>query len=171
MRYIRISLLLLTLNVLSLAGHSGGESNGSKRINALISVPSLVVYVDHGDATVTENPSSEVRAIVKLGAQSIPLLIAHLDDPRPTSAKFKGNSVPVGHVCLDILSNTVVASGILVKDCADCGLGACVNDRYYFRPDAFSRRGGRVKVAQVKANWQRAYQRGRLKFQYPAWWN
>jgi hypothetical protein len=176
MRCLGIILAVLALGALPLVSQAGGKSGGSKRIDALASAPALVVYSEDGaaDATVMENPSPEVRAIVNLGAQSVPLLIAHLDDPHPTSAKFKGNLVPVGHVCLDILTNIVSAPGILTKGCADDGLGACIAGGYYFRPDAFAHRGsgfvaGR-EVERVKANWRRAYRRGSVKFKYPAWW-
>lgn len=175
MRCLTIILVALMLSI-PLAGQTKARSDGSERIDALTTAPSLVVYSEDGaaDATVTENPSREVRAIVNLRSSAIPLLIAHLNDTRPTSAKFKGNPVPVGHVCLDILTNIVSAPEILIKDCADDGLGACVGGGYYFRPDAFTRKGsgfvaGR-EVARVKANWQRAYRRGGVKFRYPAWW-
>ena len=175
MRCLTTILVALLLSI-PLAGQTRARSDGSERIDGLTTAPSLVVYSEDGaaDATVTENPPREVRAIVNLGSRAIPLLIAHLDDARPTSAKFNGSSVPVGHVCLDILTNIVSAPGILIKDCADDGLGACVDGRYYFRPDAFTRRGGSFvasrEVARVKANWQRAYRRGGVKFRYPAWW-
>ena len=176
MRNLTKLLAALLLSVIPLAGQNGRRPNDSRRIDALTLAPKLVVYGDDGaaDATVTENPPPEVRAIVTLRSRSIPLLIAHLDDARPTSAKFNGNPVPVGHVCLDILTNIVSAPGILIKDCADDGLGGCVDGRYYFRPDAFLRKGGGFVVsrgvARAKANWLRAYRRGDLKFKYPSWW-
>ena len=176
MRYLVTTLAVLAFSTLPLTGQTGGKAAGSQRIDALTSAPSLVTYSEDGaaDATVTENPPPEVRAIVELGAQSVPLLIAHLDDARPTSAKFNGSPVPVGHVCLDILTNVISAPGILIKDCADDGLGACIAGGYYFRPDAFARRGSGFmaghQVSRVKANWQRAYRRGGVKFKYPAWW-
>jgi hypothetical protein len=157
-----------------------------KRIDALVSARSLVTYSDDGaaDATVmdvganakglVENPIPEVRAIVKLGAEAIPLLIKHLNDTRLTSAKFRGRSVPVGHVCLDILTNIVDAPKVLVKDCPDDGLGACVKSGYYFRPDAYSIKKNKFlaqpEIFRVKSNWQRTYQSGEIKFQYPKWW-
>jgi hypothetical protein len=151
-----------------------------KYIDALFAAPRLVTYSHDGaaDNTVTAagEPIPEVRAIVNLGRRAIPLLIAHLDDTRPTSARFGRDnlSVPVGHVCLDILTNIIRARRILVEDCADDGLGACVRDGYYFRPDAYARRGGglvaRPEVSRVKRNWQRAYRRGYIRFRYPEWW-
>ena len=176
MRHLTTILAVLALSAFPSTGQTGGRPSGSKRIDALTSAPSLVVYSEDGaaDATVTENPPPEVRAIAHLRSRSIPLLIAHLDDARPTSAKFNGHLVPVGPVCLDILTNIVSAPGILKKDCADDGLGACVDGRYYFRPDAFAREGGGFTagrdVARVKANWRRAYRRGGVRFKYPAWW-
>ncbi|MDQ3816698.1 MAG: hypothetical protein M3362_03275 [Acidobacteriota bacterium] len=172
MRYLIVVLAVLALGTLTLAGQAGS----SQRINALTSAASLVVYSEDGaaDASVTENPPAQVRAIVNLRSRPIPLLIAHLDDARPTSAKLNGKALPVDYVCLDILTNIISAPGILIKDCADGGLGACVDDRYYFRPDAFARKGdgfvASCEVARVKANWQRAYRRGGVKFKYPTWW-
>src|SRR5205085_1769406 len=102
------------------------------------------------------------------------LLIAHLDDTRLTSAAFGRDDpqrVPVGHICLDILTNIIRAPRILVIDCADDGLGACIREGYYFRPDAYSHRGNRIvarsDVYRVKRNWQRAYRRGHIKYQHP----
>jgi hypothetical protein len=69
----------------------GQGSNRSRYIDALANAPKLVTYSDDGaaDATVTEvgsnamgiveNPIQSVRDIVNLGADAIPLLIAHLD--------------------------------------------------------------------------------------------
>lgn len=154
------------------------QAKGNQYIDALVSAPSLVAYSGDGaaDATVTENPAPAVRAIVNLGAKAIPLLIAHLDDTRLTSATFRRNDVrvPVGHVCLDILTHIIKAPRILIADCADDGLGACIREGYYFRPDAFSHNGSRLilrpAVSRVKRNWQRAYRRGYIKYQYPEWW-
>src|SRR2546423_5108697 len=123
MRYFITILTALTFCSIPLNGQTKNKSTGSKRIDALTSTSSLVTYSDDAaaDATITEHPSPEVRAIVKLRSRAIPLLIAHLDDARPTAAKFKENSVPVGYVCLDILTHIVDAPRILIKDCADDG--------------------------------------------------
>ncbi len=126
---------------------------------------------------IVENPIQSVRDIVNLGADAIPLLIAHLDDTRPTSAIFDTNRpkpVPVGHVCLDILTHIVQGPGILIEDCADDGLGACIKRGYYFRPDAYTRAERRYvahsDVQQVKLRWHQAYMKGRVRFRYPPWW-
>src|SRR2546427_9291536 len=126
---------------------------------------------------IVENPIQSVRDIVSLGAGAIPLLIAHLDDTRPTSAIFDTNiskPVPVGYVCLDILTHIVRARGILIEDCADDGLGACIKRGYYFRPDAYTRAERRYvahsDVQEVKLRWRRAYMKGRVRFQYPHSW-
>ena len=167
----------------------GQGSNRSRYIDALANAQKLVTYSDDGaaDATVTEvgsnamgiveNPIQSVRDIINLGAGAIPLLIAHLDDTRPTSAIFDTNRpkpVPVGYVCLDILTHIVRARGILIDDCADDGLGACIKDGYYFRPDAYTSEGkryvARSDVRNVKLKWRRASLRGLIKFRYPAWW-
>ena len=157
-------------------------------VDALVSTQRLVAYSEDGaaDATVVnvgannsgvvEKPIPEVRAIVMLGAKAVPILIAHLDDTRLTNATFGRNNVrvPVGHVCLDILMHIIKAPGILNEDCADDGLGACLREGYYFRPDAYARNGRRIiarpEVFRVKRRWQRAYRRGHIKYQYPERW-
>ena len=173
------SLVALAVIFLICLMAQSGQAKGNRYIDALVSAPSLVVYSDDGaaDVTVIENPVPAVRAIVNLGAKAIPLLIAHLDDTRLTSATFGRSNpqrVPVGHVCLDILTNIIKAAKILVENCADDGLGACVREGYYFRPDAYSHRGSRFvarsEVFRVKRNWGRAYRRGNIKYQYPEWW-
>jgi hypothetical protein len=126
---------------------------------------------------IVENPIQSVRNIVNLGAGAIPLLIAHLDDTRPTSAIFGTNRpkpVLVGYVCLDMLTHIVRARGLLIEDCADDGLGACIKDGYYFRPDAYIRDGkryvARSDVRNVKLKWRQAFLKGLVKFRNPAWW-
>jgi hypothetical protein len=89
-----------------------GLAQSNRFIDALITAPSLVAYTDDGaaDATVTnvganaagvvDHPIPQIRDLLKLGASAIPLLIAHLDDTRLTSATFGTDKVhvPVGHV-------------------------------------------------------------------------
>jgi hypothetical protein len=109
------------------------------------------------------------------------MLIEHLDDMRSTSATFFSDKhkgivqVPLGYVCLDLLTNITKATPrIFVEPCADDGLGACVNERFYFWPDSFIRRGGkyfaRPEIRRVKTKWERAYRRGFAKYRYPEWW-
>jgi len=186
--FITIAVVFLTC----LSVHA--QAKGNRYIDALASAPSLVVYSEDGaaDATVTnvgannsgavENPIPEVRSIINLGARAIPLLIAHLNDTRLTSATFNGGftrgkpiRVPVGYVCLDILTHIIGDNPhIFVRNCGDDGLGACVNSEYYFRPDEYYPAGhdyiAREGVHVAKVNWLRAYRKGLIKFQYPAWW-
>jgi hypothetical protein len=172
-----LTAILITFAICSapLLGQTRIKQSVSNPVDALTSAPSLVAYSSDGaaDATVTDDPRPEVKAIVNLGTAAIPLLISHLDDPRPTSATFNGKPVGLGHICLDILTNIVDAPLIVAEDCADDGLGACVDTQYYFRPDAFTRNGRVIatspEVALVKARWQRAYRRGKVKFRYPDW--
>ena len=149
------------------------------------------VYVEDGaaDGTVmqigrygqVEKPHPAVASIVALGAKSIPLLIDCLDDVRLTSATFKGGftrekllRVPVGYVCLDILTNVIESNSVFIKNCADDGLGACINGKYYFRPDDYYPTGEdytpRLAVSVAKANWSKAYKDKRIRFQFPSWW-
>jgi hypothetical protein len=182
--------LLASLGFSQIIADAGAKpASRSRYIDTLVSAPKLVTYSNDGaaDATVTEvgsnamgiveNPIPSVRDIVNLGANAIPLLIAHLDDTRPTSAIFDTNrprTVPIGYVCLDILTHIIQARGILIEDCADDGLGACIRPGYYFRPDAYTRQGKRYvahsDVRHVKLKWRQAYLKGLARFQYPHWW-
>ena len=180
-----VTILSLAAAFVLLPGNLPAQSNrlrnNTKYIDALISEPALVTYGDDGagDATVmnigtndmgiVERPLPAVRDLVKLGPTAIPLLIAHLDDTRLTSAKFfyyrRGKErtlpVPVGHVCLDILTSIIKAPRIFTAECGDDRLGACFEVGYYFRPDAYVSNGDRVValaiVYRAKSNWQRAY--------------
>lgn len=166
-----IALSLAAMQTMTLKAH--GRSANSRYIDALISASNLnVTYSGDGaaDASVTESPVPEVRQIINLKAAAILLLISHLDDRRLTAATYVEQSgerkrVPVGHICLDILTMIVKARSILVKDCADDGLGACVKAGYYFPPYGRSR----IAMRKVKFKWQRAYRAGRIRFAYPAW--
>ena len=189
-----LSLIVLVLLAENLSAQSNSSGNNAKYIDALVSAPTLVTYSDDGSADMTvmnvgtnemgfvERPLPAVRDLVRLGPGAIPLLIAHLDDARLTSAKFfyhpggkeRTLAVPVGHVCLDILASIAKAPGIFTSECGDDGLGACFESGYYFRPDAYVVNGDRVValpiVYRAKLKWQRAYRRGYIKYQYPEWW-
>lgn len=166
-----------------------GHSNDPQSyIDALACSSDLqVVYGDDGaaDATVMEakeTTAPEVRSIVELGSQAIPLLIRHLDDRRLTSATFhtyegrtqKIIQVPVGHICLDILTHITNAPKIFADECGDDGLGACIDSKFYFRPDDYHLEGENLKWNAIahtaKINWQNAYKKGWVKFSYPTWW-
>jgi pimeloyl-ACP methyl ester carboxylesterase len=182
-------LMLISFVILlvpSLGVHADHDSREAL-IEALVKAPFKTVYHDDGaaDATVTavatpddtrQDAPAQVRAVLDLGPSCIPLLIAHLDDQRLTSATFDGGrfarapiQVPLGHVCLDILLNATVGQAVHVVDCADDGLGACVRAGYYFRPDALSRPQGVETMRRVKTRWQRAYRAKRVRFEYPTW--
>lgn len=147
----------------------------------------LKLYLIDSDGT-TNAPVKEVADIVALREKAIPLLIEHLDDNRPSSATFNGGylpdsvqtvKVPVGHVCLDILLNIVDSSFYYDKNCQiETRLEGCVKDGFYFRPDDYWILGEfgsnyfveRPIVRIVKANWQKAYQQGRLKYNFKVTW-
>jgi hypothetical protein len=146
-----------------------------------------VIYIADGagDGTVlNEKPSAAVKNIVKLRGAAIPVLIRHLDDMRLTSAKYKGGvywdnpiPVPVGYLCLDILSQIVRDSKRLFvqgrRDCDFDGIGACFQSRYYFDPFNYIKDGQSVlpgkQVLVAKHNWEHARERGLLTFRFPAW--
>ena len=166
-------------------------------VDALVASQNLYVeYVEDGaaDGTVlalypdvngipTNTIAKEVKDIVALHNKAIPLLIAHLDDNRPTSAVTYGGGyltdkhirVPVGFICLDILINIIGVNNKLVfSEEENGGFGSEVNDGYYFRPDDYRVLGDhfieRPIVRIVKANWQKAYGAGKIKYDYVVTW-
>ncbi len=196
----RVSLIAATLIGLVLCGQlwaqvtpapSGPETQSSTDaiIDELVSTPNFgVVYIADGagDGTVLNgSPAVAVKKIVNLREKAIPLLIRHLNDTRTTSARYKGGNhwanpvaVPVGYLCLDILSQIVGDNSTLFveghRDCDSDGMGACIQPKYYFDPDAYSVGQGdhllpSKKVLNVKRNWESARQIGLLKFSFPSW--
>ena len=182
--------LMLISFVISLVPPLGVHADHDGRevlIEALVKAPFKTVYHDDGaaDATVTavatpdasrQDAPAQVRGVLDLGPSCLPLLIAHLDDQRLTSATFDGGrfaqapiQVPLGYVCLDILLNATAGQAVHVVGCADDGLGACVRAGYYFRPDVLSRPEGVVTMRRIKTRWQRSYQAKRVRFEYPTW--
>lgn len=173
-------------------------TSNEKLIDALVTAPNL--YVQHvedggrddsilalyenGDPNVPRQNPKEALDIVALREKAIPLLIECLDDTRPTSVTVifggyltdKPVRVPVGHVCLDILNSIVERDNRLffVETPAD-GFCGDMQDGYCFRPDDYKfYTGDRFKarpiVRVVKANWQKAYRNGKIKYDYKAVW-
>ncbi len=169
--------------------------NESRYINALITAKIQFSYGNDGahDGTVmnigvnnqgkVEQPLPEVQRIVNLGTKAIPLLIAHLDDTRLTSAVFDANEhpirhIPVGYICYDILEHITrdtrknYRSGCV--DGYDDGYCACDVKGYCFAPDEYIIKGNRYiarpSVHRAKLNWQKSYRNGYVKYQYPEWW-
>lgn len=161
-----------------------------KYIDPLLGVPDFGIhYYDDGaaDASVLfpmtkdnpyDRPREPVLALVRLGERSIPLLVDCLSDTRVTSVMFDGTAitrpmkVPVGYVCLDILMGVTRGRPASDPDCADDGLGACMNDGFYFRPDDYSRCWpdscvGRPWIAVVQRKWRDAFSHHRLKVVNP----
>lgn len=117
------------------------------------------------EATPCEAPLPAIKAILALEQNAIPLLIEHLDDVRPSSATFRGKRVPIAYVVLDLLLHISAAahdSRIFIPDCADDGLGACIEPGFYFRPDV-----SRSEMKGVRANWQRLETQRPIAFVYP----
>jgi hypothetical protein len=111
-------------------------------------------------------PDVRVKTIVDLRAAAVPLLIAHLDDARPTRTMFEGKPTPLGHMALDILTHVIKQTNLVfVEDCNRDGLGACIHTGYYFRPDATL-----AEMEKTKKKWRQLYAHGRIVFQYPKWW-
>lgn len=123
-------------------------------------------------------PAPAVVDLIRLGAHGLPALIDCLSDGRRTKMRFDGNAttsamdVPVGYVCLDILMSEVRGQPVSDPDCADDGLGACINDGYYFRPDDYydcirETFVPRPWVLVVQRKWRDAYRARRLRVRNP----
>jgi hypothetical protein len=81
-------------------------------------------------------------------------------------------NVPVGYVCMDILMNVVVGRPVSDPGCSDDGLGACMNNGFYFRPDDYYECSEkncflRPWVLVVQRKWRQAYLSHLLKFHNP----
>ncbi len=172
-------------------------SVNEKLIDALVVAPNLSVrYVEdgaadnsvlalyeNGDVNIARQNPKEVLDIVALREKAIPVLIEHLDDTRPTSAIVslgyltdKSIRVPVGFVCLDILTGIIERTNklIFVEDPSD-GFCGDIKDGYCFRPDDYKvysddRFKNRPIVRIVKANWQKAYRDGKIKYDDKVAW-
>jgi hypothetical protein len=169
--------------------HPDNQPRADALIDELVSTPNFgVLYIADGagDGTVLNgSPAPAVKKIVNLRDKAIPLLIRHLDDTRITSARYKGGThwanpvaVPVGYLCLDILSQIVSGNKTLFvqgqRDCDFDGMGACIQSKYYFDPNAYSVSQSdhllpNKKVLTVKGNWESARRIGMLKFSFPSW--
>jgi hypothetical protein len=175
-------ILLISVSALAiLAAHPAVPSRARQErlFYALADIDFGSVYVEDGaaDGSVTEEwrlsesgpevkAFAQVKAVVNLRDSALPLLIEHLDDVRPTQTQFNGKAVPLGVIALDILSHIIGPnSKVFDPDCADDGLGACVNSGYYFRPDT-----SLAEMSKVKEKWLRLYRRGAIKFRYPMLW-
>jgi hypothetical protein len=158
-------------------------------IEPLLTAPDFhTSYYEDGaaDATVTcpgpcDGQSSPIPVVSALMNSSavVPLLIDCLNDGRLTSIHFDGNAttrpmqVPVGYVCLDILTSEFTRKPIVIPGCANDGLGACVYTGFYFRPDDYF---GCIKtsceprpwVIAVQKNWRRQLAAGTLKLTKPS---
>ena len=132
-----------------------------------------------GDATVMElrtdssgrreTPPEALRTLVGLRGDSLPLLIDHLTDRRPTKIEYEvrdsAGAAPLAFVALDILLD--VAEGpIFVENCADDGMGACVLEPYYFLPNASQER-----MREVQENWRTLLKARKLHFKHPEGWS
>jgi hypothetical protein len=124
-------------------------------------------------------PVEAVADLLRLGHGGLSLLIDCLSDGRITSMRFAGNTitkpmnVPVGYVCLDILMTEVKGRPAIDPECSSDGLGACVNDGFYFRPDDYfdcSDRScyPRPWVNVVQRNWRHAYLSNLLHVRNPS---
>jgi len=178
-------LLLVALSADAGQHRLSDKTEYEKYIGTLIHARDLgTTYSEDGsaDASVLDDsrmPHQAVAALVQLGSRALPLLIDCLNDGRLTSATFSGNAitremkVPVGFVCLDILTN-ITQGPIHYPGCADDGFGACVHFELYFRPDDYEDCIAadnaclpRPWVMVVQRNWRRLYLQKRILFYNP----
>jgi hypothetical protein len=162
------------------------SSEYHKYVDPLLKIEDFgISYSEDGaaDATVlfpnsgTGRPVEPVIALVRLRQKGFSLLIDCLSDSRLTSASFGGNTimkVPVGYICLDLLMGTTRGKPVSDPDCADDGLGACMEKGFYFRPDDYYHCVDRLNkclarpwIPVVQQNWRREFLRNRLQFINP----
>jgi hypothetical protein len=167
------------------------KSDYDKYVGALLAVKDFGISYSEGgaaDASILEpfhwegssiqydKPPDAVIALESLEARSIPLLIDCLNDGRITAARFDGGSitkpmnVPVGYLCLDILTVVVRGEPVTTRECNRDGLGWCMHLGFYFRPDDYFNcwEGRQCKprpwVSIVQRNWRREFLLHRLRF-------
>jgi hypothetical protein len=115
-----------------------------------------------------DRPPDAVIALAALAAKAVPLLIDCLDDGRLTAARFSRTSdntsmnVPVGYLCMDILNTVIEDERIKPQECNRDGLGWCIHDGFYFRPDAFDCKDRHnctplPVVTLVQRNWRQEF--------------
>jgi hypothetical protein len=123
-------------------------------------------------------PASAVVDLIRLGRRGLPILVDCLSDARLTKMRFDGNTitqamdVPVGYLCLDILMSEVRGRPIWEPACDGDGLGVCINDGFYFRPDDYwecrsQQCQPRPWVIVVQQKWRSAYLAHRLRVHNP----
>jgi len=125
-----------------------------------------------------KRPPEPVIALIRLRERALPVLIDCLDDGRVAKIVFEGNkltrpmNVPVGYVCLDVLMNVAMGKPVSDPECADDGLGACMNYGFYFRPDDYYDCSDRECVLRpwvfvVQRKWKEQFLAHRLRFRNP----
>ena len=118
------------------------------------------------DVSIRSAPA--VKAIADMGQASIPLLIKHLDDTRPTQATYHHQPVPVAYLALDMLLHMTDMNDerTVEPQCSDEGLGACMQPQYYFPPDTSDLNA----MQSVKAMWKQANEQQPIRLVYPTMW-
>lgn len=165
-------------------GTLGRRSDYTRYVDPILTVRDFGTrYTEDGagDASVLYGSNGKtpepILTLIRLGPQSVPLLIDCLTDGRVTSMRFSGNTVskpmnvPIGYVCLDILMGTTTGP-VFEPNCADDGMGACMKVGFYFRPDDYSGCWTdhclpRPWVSVVHKNWRQLYLRRKIRFENP----
>lgn len=166
-------------------GALGSKSDYVRYVEPILTVTDFGTrYTEDGagDASVLRRFNGKspdpIMALLRLGPKALPLLIDCLMDGRVTSMRFSGSTVskpmnvPIGYVCLDVLMGTI-RGPVSEPECADDGMGACMKQEFYFRPDDYSQCWPdfclpRPWVRVVQENWKRLYQKRKLRFENPS---
>ncbi len=163
------------------------DCSGKRLEEQLISLaqvrPSRPVYVEDGagDGTLTQHPEAKeaVEAILACPKGAAAVLVKHLDNrvlthvlaetaSNPPGTGDRGSivrRVVLGVLALDLLLQMFdePSSIVYVADCADDGLGACVQPQFYFRSDS-----GAATAHSTKKAWSRLLRSGQLVLRSPS---
>jgi len=142
------------------------------------------IYVEDGAADghiLLVKDDENIKNILACKNKAIPILIDNINNKTESLVCFRGGidetviiPVTVGFIAQDILLNSNGwDKDITYSDCNDDGLGACVKNEYYFRPDRFFINDTKQisdRVKQVKNNWLEAYKNNKFGFVSPEWY-
>jgi hypothetical protein len=175
-----IAFLFIPFAVLNAQSRIASRADYRKYIDPLLDVRDFgITFSDGGaaDASILEPWPAQVIALQGLGEKMVPLLIDCLDDGRVTAARFKkitdskSMNIPVGYLCLDILTDDIQDPAIKPPECNRDGLGWCIHPGFYFRPDDYDacrqdQCTPRPNVSSVQRNWRWEYLRHRNRMQF-----
>jgi hypothetical protein len=132
-------------------------------------------------------PDRTVKAIVESGEEALPLLVSCINDTRLTRIGFepssvsevgkrgvKSTNVPLGYVCLELLTNVAADPRHKANDPDGYGDGICTGARkgFCFRPDvlAINSANGKQVMARTQQRWQQLLKQKQIGYRYPEEW-